>query len=157
MVSTFHIPRFVVRAPQFVSVGRPANACCGDTDGKGSITLTVWEDSERVYVEADLPGSKPADVDVRIEDGLLKISGERSLPQREAETRHNERRFGAFERVLPLGKTLDPTKVDAALKDGVLSIVLHKRPEAQTQKVTVKYGSDAPAAPTAETLQAPQN
>lgn len=146
MVSTFHIPRFVVRAPEFVAVGRPLSERCRSLEGTGSIPLTVWEDGERVYVEADLPGLKPTDVDVRIEDGMLKIRGQRSLPQREAEGRHNERRFGAFERVLPLSKTLDPSNVDAELKDGVLSITLHKRPEAQSQQVNVKYAGDSAAA-----------
>lgn len=150
MVSTFHIPRFVVRGPQFFAAG-PAKA--EQANSKGTIPLTVWEDAERVYIEADLPGSRPQDIDVRVEDGSLRISGDRALPQRDAEGRHNERRFGPFERTLQLGKTLDTSRVDAELRDGVLNITLHKRPEAQPQKVQVKYAtetapsSDAPAAP----------
>jgi len=155
MVSTFHIPRFVVPGPQFFTVGPSAKGERGNCSTKGTVPLTVWEDAERVYIEADLPGSRPQDIDVRVEDGSLKISGERTFTQREAQTRHNERRFGAFERVLPLGKRLDASRVDAELRDGVLNITLYKRPEAQPQKVQVKYAAetasntDTPAAPQA--------
>jgi HSP20 family molecular chaperone IbpA len=152
MVSTFHIPRFVVRGPQFFAAGPSAKA--EQTNSKATIPLTVWEDAERVYIDADLPGSRPQDIDVRVEDGVLKISGERTVTQRDAQSRHNERRFGAFERVLPLGKTLDPSRVDAELRDGVLNITLHKRPEAQPQKVQVKYGAEA--APSTDAPAAPQ-
>ncbi|MBL8848796.1 MAG: Hsp20/alpha crystallin family protein [Planctomycetaceae bacterium] len=153
MVSSCHIPRFVVRGPQFVAFGPSAKAEQGTA--RTNIPLSVWEDEGKVCIEADLPGSRPQDIDVRVEDGSLRISGERVLPQREAQGRHNERRFGAFERVLPLGKTLDPSRIDAELRDGVLSITLYKRPETQTQKVQVKYAGEASPAP--DSPAAPQS
>lgn len=149
MVSTFHSPRFVLRSPQFVAFTR--NGVTPRVEAppaaSGSISMSVWEDSEHVYVEADLPGLQPQQVDVRIEDDTLKIAVERLAPERAGQTRHEERVFGKFERTLGLGKQVDRTRVDAQLRDGVLSITLHKRPEAQSQRVTVRYSGQPAAAP----------
>jgi HSP20 family molecular chaperone IbpA len=159
MVSTFHSPRFVLRTPQFVAFTRngqsPRVNNPAQTNATRSIPLSVWEDGEHVYVEADLPGLQPAQVDVRIEDDLLKIVAERTAPERAGQTQHDERAFGQFHRVLGLGKHIDRSRVDAQLRDGVLNITLHKRPEAQPQKVNVRYASAEPAGenspPAAET------
>jgi HSP20 family molecular chaperone IbpA len=157
MVSTFHSPRFVLRTPQFVAFtrnGQTAHAEQPTTAHTRSIPITVWDDSEHVSIEADLPGLQPDHVDVRIEDDSLKIVAERPAPERAGQAQHDERAFGRFERVLGLGKHIDRSKVDAQLRDGVLSITLHKRPEAQTQKVNVRYASSAPeAAPPAAESQ----
>jgi HSP20 family molecular chaperone IbpA len=110
----------------------------------------VWDDSERVCIEADLPGLQPQQVDVRIEDDALKISAERALPERGGRRQHDERAFGRVDRVLGLGKHIDRSRVDAQLRDGVLSITLYKRPEAQTQKVNVRYATAESPLPTAE-------
>lgn len=112
--------------------------------------LSVWEDAERVYVEVDVPGLQPDQVDVHIEDGKLHISGERAPAQREQRCWYEERAFGRFARAIGLPETVDPSQVDANLRDGVLSIVLHKRPEAQPHRVTVKYAEGAPQAPASE-------
>lgn len=150
MVSTFHTPRFVMRAPQFVAFTRNASAPRVDRlqPGQGSIPITVWEDSQHVYVEADLPGLQPQQVDVRIEDDSLKIAAERLAPERAGPTRHDERVIGPVQRTLGLGKQIDRTRVDALLRDGVLRITLHKRPEAQAQKVNVQYAAIQPESAT---------
>lgn len=150
MVSTFHSPRFVLRAPQFVGFTRNGSTRSVEHSeaGPGSIPITVWEDGEQVHLEADLPGLQPQHVDVRIEEDSLKIAAQRPNPERAGQTRHDERVFGQFQRTLGLGKQIDRTHVDAQLRDGVLSITLHKVPEAQPQKVNVRYAGAQPEAAT---------
>jgi HSP20 family protein len=109
-----------------------------------SAPLSVWEDAERVYVEVDVPGLQPQQVDVHIEDGKLHIAGERAPAQRDQRCWYEERAFGRFSRAIGLPETVDPTRVEAQLRDGVLSITLHKRPEAQPHRVNVKYAADEP-------------
>jgi len=155
MVSTFHGPRFVLRTPQFVAFTKSGQAPRADNaepsqDARHStIPISVWDDSEHVHIEADLPGLHPQHVDVRIEDDALKISAERTAPERAGQKQHDERAFGHFYRALGLGKHIERSRVDAQLRDGVLSITLHKRPEAQTQKVNVRYASPEPSADSA--------
>jgi HSP20 family protein len=113
--------------------------------GSVSAPLSVWEDAERVYVEVDVPGLQPQQVDVHIEDGKLHITGERAPAQRDQKCWYEERAFGRFQRVIGLADTIDATNVEANLRDGVLSITLHKRPEAQPHRVNVRYAAEANA------------
>jgi HSP20 family protein len=150
MFSTLQVPRFVVRGCDPAVFGRPAArrmAEAGGTSATVAAPLSVWEDAERVYVEVDVPGFQPQQVDVHIEDGKLQISGERAPAQREQRCWYDERAFGRFVRSIGLPETVDPARVEANLRDGVLSITLHKRPEAQPHRVNVKYAADVPQPP----------
>lgn len=163
MVSTLHGPRFVLRTPQFVAftksgpTPRANNADPSQDARHTSIPISVWDDSEHVHIEADLPGLQPQHVDVRIEDDALKIAAERPAPERTGQKQHDERAFGRFSRALGLGKHIDRSRVDAQLRDGVLSITLHKRPEAQTQKVHVRYATSEPNAESAPAVTESQS
>jgi HSP20 family protein len=108
--------------------------------------LSVWEDEQQFHVEVDLPGLQPQDVDVTVEKGKLFLRGER-MPASTG-PRHDERAYGKFERIVSLADTVDPARIDASLRDGVLRLTLRKRPEVLPQRVTVKYdaGESAPAA-----------
>jgi HSP20 family protein len=153
MFATFHVPRTASRGWDPFELARRefARSCCGNgNDGGRAATrafapLSVWEDAQQLYVEVDLPGLKPGDVEVTVNDGKLFIRGERVPAQREPACRHDERSYGKFERIVALPETIDPSKVDANLRDGVLLLTLQKRPEVLPQKVTVKYGSGAQA------------
>ena len=105
------------------------------------IPLTLWEDEHGIQLEMDVPGLKQDDLELTVENGQLTIRGERKSPACEGECRHDERRFGAFERVVTLADTIDTGSIEAVLEDGVLSIALSKKPEAQPHRVEVKYQS----------------
>jgi HSP20 family protein len=146
MFSTFQVPRFVVRGYDPAVFARPAPrraAEQGATTPAIGAPLSVWEDAERVYVEVDVPGLQPQQVDVHIEDGKLLISGERAPARRDQRCWYEERAFGRFARAIALPEAVDPSQVDANLRDGVLSITLHKRPEAQPHRVAVKYAAES--------------
>lgn len=146
MFNTFQVPRFVVRGCDPAAFARPTARRAAEQETATppvGAPLSVWEDAERVYVEVDVPGLQPSQVDVHIEDGKLHISGDRPPAQRDQRCWYEERAFGRFARSIALPETVDPSQVDAQLRDGVLSITLHKRPEAQPHRVTVKHAADA--------------
>jgi len=93
--------------------------------------VEVSETDKEFKVVAELPGLEQKDVEVSLHDGVLTLKGEKK-----AETSgalYSERWHGQFQRSLQLGAEVDPDKVNAAFKNGVLTITLAKRPEAQSQ------------------------
>lgn len=99
--------------------------------------LTMWEDGVAVYVEMDVPGIAPADLNVYVENGKLFIRAERKAGERSSEFVHEERYFGAFERTIALSEWVDPTTIEATLQNGVLHLKLDKKPESRRQKISV--------------------
>jgi HSP20 family protein len=93
--------------------------------------VEVNDSENEVKVAAELPGMDQRDIDVSIADGVLTIKGEKKSETNE--TRYSERWHGQFQRSLPLGPDVDPDHVNAVFKDGVLTVTVQKRPEAQRQ------------------------
>ena len=101
----------------------------GRNSGWPQIELSETEDELRVL--AELPGLEDRDVDAWIDDGVLRLKGEKKV-ERDG-TFYSERWAGAFERIIPVGQDVDPDKVKASFKNGLLTIRLPKKPEAQRQ------------------------
>ena len=101
--------------------------------------LTVWEDVDNLYVEAELPGLELDDLEIYVSGGnLLSIQGERKQPEAGSGTWHRqERGFGKFSRVYELPTEVDSDAVQATLKDGVLNATLPKRAEAKPRRISV--------------------
>jgi HSP20 family protein len=102
--------------------------------------VNVWEDNERVFVEAELPGMKLEDLEIYVTGGdQLTISGERKEPAGNGAAWHRrERGYGKFTRMIELPGPVDEEKVEAQLKLGVLTVTLPKREEAKPRRITVK-------------------
>lgn len=101
--------------------------------------LNAWEEADAVYVEAEVPGVTLDDLEITVKGDELTISGERKLSAVEQATYHRrERVAGKFERFLQLPYDVAADKVEAKLKDGVLTIVLPKSEAAKSRKVEVK-------------------
>lgn len=101
------------------------------------------EETEHQYEFAfDLPGVKPEDIHVDVEENTLTIHGERHLPKEEnAEAKRRfERTFGEFRRVLRLPKTVDKDKIVADYEHGVLTITLPKAEKKGAKRVPVSVG-----------------
>jgi HSP20 family protein len=151
MFATLHVPSLASRGWDPFEQARREFARGVVKNGSGQprqpalAPLSAWEDEQQLYVEVDLPGLQPQDVDVTVEKDKLFIRGERA-PAGTA-PRHDERAYGKFERIVALADTIDPSRIDASLQDGVLRLTLHKRPEVLPQKVTVKYDAGAAAVP----------
>ena len=112
----------------------------GEMLGRISPNLDLSETDDAIDVKMDLPGIKPADIDIKVSDHLLTISGERSEKREEkGRTFHRvERQSGAFSRSITLPCTVCDDKADAHYKDGVLHVRLPKSSESVARKVAVK-------------------
>ena len=102
------------------------------------LPLTIWEDDQRVYLQADVPGCDHEHLELNFKEGQLWISGERNVPKDDGKYRHNERMFGRFERAVSLPETIDADSFDAELDNGVLHVTIAKKPEAQPTKICIK-------------------
>lgn len=102
--------------------------------------IDVVETEESFEVYCDLPGVEDKDVDISLASNVFTIKGEKRPPERQVESKvyRREEWSGPFQRTLSLPKSVDPDKVEARLKDGVLRVTLAKRAEAKTRKIDVK-------------------
>jgi HSP20 family protein len=102
--------------------------------------LDLAESDKEVTIRAEVPGVQPKDVKVEVTGNLLKLSGEKSTEHEEKGRDYHccERQFGSFSRTIQLPTSVDPSKVDAEYKDGVLTITLAKSPEAKPKRITVR-------------------
>jgi HSP20 family protein len=99
------------------------------------------EDDNSLYVTAELPGLSEKDVDVSFEDGILRLTGEKSQSHEDSQrnVHVSERVYGRFVREIPIGREVKSDQIDARFKDGVLTITLPKAAEAETsRKIEVK-------------------
>jgi HSP20 family protein len=101
--------------------------------------LDVAEDAENYLIHAELPGFKREDVQVSLNDGVLIITGERKHENTntEATVHRRERHYGQFQRAVALPKAVQPDKVKAQFKDGVLTVTLPKSDDAKPKKIDV--------------------
>lgn len=111
--------------------------------GRGTYpALNVGSTPEALQVYAFAPGLDPATVDVSLDRGVLSISGERktSLPaaNEKAQVHINERFRGKFQRVVSLPDDVDPSRVSASYRDGILHIEIKRREESQPRRVTIQ-------------------
>lgn len=104
--------------------------------------VNLWEDGERVHVEASVPGMAREDIEVSFADGQLVLRGEkRSSEEKEGKNYIlRERSSRSFVRVLPIPVEVNPNTIEANLKDGVLSVTLNKADEVKPRKINVKVG-----------------
>ena len=107
----------------------------------GVFPLTnVTEDNNNYYVRAELPGIKGEDLDISVTGEGLSISGERKIPAEGDNVRYHrrEREAGSFSRMIGLPGEVDSDKVDAGLKDGILTITVPKAEKAKPKQITIK-------------------
>ena len=108
--------------------------------------LTTWAPSVDIYetpnelvVKADLPDVNEQDIDVRVENNLLTIRGERKFEKSVSEENYLrvERTYGSFSRSFSLPNTVNPEAIGAEYKNGVLTVTLPKREESKPRQVKV--------------------
>ena len=101
--------------------------------------VDVSESKESVKIVAELPGLKPEDVKVTIENDTLTVKGEKKHEAEEKTERLHryERSYGKFERSFTLPNTVDPEKVVAGFENGVLTITLPKAERAKPREIAV--------------------
>ena len=101
--------------------------------------VDIRETVDAVYVEAEMAGVSREDVDVKLEDGELRILGRVTAQEPDEHPyRHIEHRPGNYERVFRLSEAIDPEQIEATMKNGVLSLRLAKREAAKPKSIAVK-------------------
>ena len=111
-----------------------------DMDIAWSPRLDVSETENGLEIVADLPGMEKKDIQVSLEDNLLTIQGERKEEKESKEKQYHtiERRSGSFYRALRLPVEVEKDKVEAAFKDGVLTLRLPKSKEAKKKVAQIE-------------------
>jgi len=104
--------------------------------------VDIYEDEHSVQLKLEVPGIDQKDLDVKVENNVLTVSGERKFEKEEKEEnfRRLERRYGSFTRSFTLPNTVNPEDVSADYNNGVLKIRLGKRAEAKPKQIKVNIG-----------------
>src|ERR1700704_3652301 len=93
--------------------------------------VEISETENEVKLVAELPGMEEKDIELTLNEGMLTLRGEKKTETDGAV--YSERWHGQFERTVQLGPDVDPDKIKAEFKNGVLTVAVGKRPEAQRQ------------------------
>ena len=109
--------------------------------------LDIAERKDAYLVTVELPGLKPEDLDITMEDGLLTIQGERQFTSESSEEQYHrvERSSGAFRRSITLPAHVEADAVEASMEDGVLRILVPKAEEAKPKRIQVTPGGQMEA------------
>lgn len=103
--------------------------------------LNLWEDEGRFYAEAELPGFSIEDLELSVVGNVLTIKGARGgQDPKEGVWLRRERFAGPFSRTIEFSSPIDPDKVEASLKNGVLLVTLPKAETARPRKIEIKAG-----------------
>jgi len=104
--------------------------------------VDIYEDEHSIQLKLEVPGIEQKNLDVKVENNVLTVSGERKFEKEEKEEnfRRVERRYGSFARSFTLPNTVNPEDVSADYNDGVLKIRLGKRAEAKPKQIKVNIG-----------------
>jgi HSP20 family protein len=109
--------------------------------------VDIYETEHELVVKADLPDVKPEDLDIRVENHILTIRGERKFEKKVNEENYLrvERAYGSFSRSFALANTVNTEAIKADYQDGLLTLVIPKREEAKPKQIKVNVQTEAQA------------
>ena len=123
------------------------------TDEEASLSawapaVDIYETGQELVVKADLPEVAPKDLDIRVENNILTIRGERKFEKNVNEDNYLrvERSYGSFSRSFTLANTVNSEAIAADYQNGVLTLSIPKREEAKPKQIKVNVGTPAMAA-----------
>jgi HSP20 family protein len=118
------------------SSGRPGR----DLPELWAPVVDITEDDRAYLVKAELPGLRKEDVHITLENGTLTIAGERKQEHEEKTRKFHrvERAYGSFSRSFELPGNVDPEKIEARFRDGVLAVAIAKAESARPRQIEVK-------------------
>ncbi len=110
--------------------------------------VDIYETEHELVLKADLPDIDPKDLDIRVENNILTIRGERKFEKNVNEENYLrvERSYGSFTRSFTLANTVNSEAIKAAYENGVLTLTIPKREEAKPKQIKVSVGTQAMAA-----------
>jgi HSP20 family protein len=113
--------------------------------GAWSPSVDIYENKDQIVLEAELPGMRPEDVNISVENNVLTIHGERKFEKKDEQDNFHrvERSYGSFTRSFTLPPTVAADSADALFENGVLKLTLAKREEAKPRRIEIKAGGRA--------------
>jgi HSP20 family protein len=117
---------------------------------EGNVVTSSWfaptdicEDADSLQIRMEVPGVKPEDVKISLEDNILTIHGEkRQQSENSAERVHRyERSYGTFERTFALPNNVDAEKISARYENGILTVMVPKSERARPREIPVNAGN----------------
>lgn len=127
------------------AVGFGTEATTAGFEGAWVPAIDVYAKDGALMVEAELPGVSPADIEVKVRDGALSITGERREEKevKKENIYHREQSYGRFKRSVSIPKEVEPEDIKASYANGVLTVEVpgaakEKREEGKEVKVEVK-------------------
>ena len=131
---------------------RMFNELLGRSGEESSLTswapaVDIFETEHELVVKADLPDVDPKALDIRVENNVLTIRGERKFEKKVNEENYLrvERTYGAFSRSFSLANTVNSEAIKADYQNGVLTLSIPKREEAKPKQIKVNVGAPAVA------------
>ncbi|MBF0226247.1 MAG: Hsp20/alpha crystallin family protein [Desulfobacterales bacterium] len=100
--------------------------------------INISEDKNNYTVKAEIPGVKNEDIDITVTGKNVAIAGERKIKIENARYHRKEREGGKFNRIFTLPNEVDTAKVEAILKDGILTIILPKTEAVKPRQISIK-------------------
>jgi HSP20 family protein len=115
--------------------------------GAWSPSVDIYENKDSIVLEAELPGMRPEDVNIAIENNVLTIHGERKFEKKDDKDNFHrvERSYGSFTRSFTLPPTVSAENVDAEFENGMLRLTMAKREEAKPRRIEIKAGAGSKA------------
>lgn len=109
--------------------------------------VDIYEDEHSIQLKLEVPGIDEKDLDIKVENNVLTVSGERKLEKEEKEENFHriERRYGSFYRAFTLPTTVDTENIGAQYNAGILKLELKKKPEAQPKQIKVNVSHNLAA------------
>jgi HSP20 family protein len=107
-------------------------------------SVDIYETENELVLKADLPDLNEKDLDVRVENNMLTIRGERKFEQKVKEENYLriERTYGSFSRSFSLPNTVSPEAIKAEYKNGVLTVEMPKRAESKPKQVKINVNGN---------------
>jgi HSP20 family protein len=107
--------------------------------GAWAPAVDIYEHEGNLVLQAELPGVDPKHVDVRVENNVLTLRGERKFDSEVKREQYHrvERAYGTFSRSFTLPSVVDTGKIKAEFKDGVLRVTLPQREEAKPKQIQI--------------------
>jgi HSP20 family protein len=134
-------------------INRVFNDVLGRSGEESNLTtwapaVDIFEIEHELVVKADLPDIDPKDLDIRVENNILTIRGERKFEKKVDQDNYLrvERAYGSFARSFTLANTVNSEAIKADYQNGVLTLSIPKREEAKPKQIKVNVATAAAAA-----------
>ena len=123
----------------FRGVGRQGAEEDWALGGTWAPAVDIYEQDGTLVLKAELPGIDPKDVDVRVENNVLTLHGERKFENEVKRDQYHrvERAYGTFSRSFTLPSVVDTANIKAEFKEGLLRVVMPKREEAKPKQISI--------------------